>query len=526
MRKLGLVSLAAVSMATLLLTACGGGVVTEKKTDETTTAASEEAKETATGGNETFTIAIKGDTGNTINALTVDDRSGLMVMKALYSPLYFIHPDGKVDYIIADSMKADAEGKVWTLKLKEGLKWSDNEPITVDDVIYTIDEKNKVNQNLFINNEAVKMEKVDDLTMKFTISVPSSSFFELMSAENFILPKHYYEKKGSFDVNMLEEKPVVDGPYMLDEYMTGQHIKFKKNPSYVMGEASIDNVVYKVVESDDTATLALQNGELDGWIALPDLLEPYKDSKDFTTYTYSEGRVAFMMLNTASPKMQDKEYRKGILHAVDRNEILQAAYSNPEYYKVSYSFLPEISEYYDANVEKFDRDVELAKKLTANGPKDLKIGYGSADEIERQALTIQAELKEVGINVELNKLDNAAYSKMYLDKTNTDYDIILGGYVMGIDPNAFAPLFSSDKDDYIRYNNPEIDKLWVEADKEQDKTKRKEMYSEIQKKIQDEAVFYPFGSNLRILVVNNKIGGVEDASLVPIYTFGDLSKLK
>ena len=276
MRKLGLISLAAVSMATLLLTACGGGVVTEKKTDETTTAANEEAKETATGGNETFTIAIKGDTGNTINALTVDDRSGLMVMKDLYSPLYFIHPDGKVDYIIADSMKADAEGKVWTLKLKEGLKWSDNEPITVDDVIYTIDEKNKVNQNLFINNEAVKMEKVDDLTMKFTISVPSSSFFELMSAENFILPKHYYEKKGSFDVNMLEEKPVVDGPYMLDEYMTGQHIKFKKNTSYVMGEASIDNVVYKVVESDDTATLALQNGELDGWIALPDLLEPYK----------------------------------------------------------------------------------------------------------------------------------------------------------------------------------------------------------------------------------------------------------
>ena len=115
---------------------------------------------------------------------------------------------------------------------------------------------------------------------------------------------------------------------------------------------------------------------------------------------------------------------------------------------------------------------------------------------------------------------------MYLDKTNTDYDIILGGYVMGIDPNAFAPLFSSDKDDYIRYNNPEIDKLWVEADKEQDKAKRKGMYSEIQKRIQDEAIFYPFGSNLRILVVNNKIGGVEDASLVPIYTFGDLSKLK
>ena len=145
--------------------------------------------------------------------------------------------------------------------------------------------------------------------------------------------------------------------------------------------------------------------------------------------------------------------------------------------------------------------------------------------MEREALAIQAELKEVGINVELEGITDVAYSKMYREKGNKDYDIILGGYVMGSDPDTFASLFSTKKDNGLNYNSPEIDKLFEEGNATLDDAKRVEIYNQAQKLVSEEAIYYPLGTNLRTLVTKKNVDPTE-AKLVPIYTFGDLSKLK
>ena len=64
---------------------------------------------------------------------------------------------------------------------------------------------NDMKQNLYVGGEPIKVEKVDDTTVTFTLAEPSASVVELLSAETFIVPKHIFEGKGSFDVNMLEE---------------------------------------------------------------------------------------------------------------------------------------------------------------------------------------------------------------------------------------------------------------------------------------------------------------------------------
>lgn len=534
MNKKFLAGIVAMSLSASMLAACGGTVVEEAAPSETaqSAAAADSGSSTAgaaagSSGSDIFTYAIAGDTGNTLNPLTADDRYGLMTCKVLYAPLYYINLDGSVEYILAESMEASEDGTVWTCKLKEGLKWSDGEPITADDVVFTINAQNENSAALYVNNEPIKVEKVDDLTVQFTLPVASASVFELLSAEIFMLPQHYFEPKGTFDINMLEEDPVCGGPYVLDEYMTGQYLKFKKNPNYALGEAAVDTVVYRVVEKDDTATLALQNGEIDAWIAsTPELLVPYEGNENFNIYNYSEGRVAYLLLNTTAESMKDKDYRTGILRAIDREEIMIAAYSDPSFFELTYTFLPPINEYYDPNVETYEQDVELAKELTAGGATELKICYVASDAVqERQALTIQASLKELGINVELAGVESAAWTKAYLDKESGEYDMFLGGYIMGIDPNAYATLFSQDKDNNFRFSNPEIDALWIEGDQITDTEERKAVYSEIQKMIQDEAIFYPFGSNNKTLVVNARVGNVEEAGLVPIYSIKDLSKL-
>ena len=479
------------------------------------------------GADGIFTYAIGGDTGNTLNPLTADDRFGLMTCHLLYSPAYYIYPDGKVEYILAESMEASEDGLTYTMKLKPDLKWSDGEPLTADDVKYTYDTQNENSQNMYIEGKPIEVIKVDDLTLEFKLPAVCASAFEIMSSEASILPKHIFEGKNTFDINMLEEEVVGAGPYVLEEYKTGQYLKFKKNPNYAGGEANIDTVVYRVIEKDDTATLALQNGEVDAWIALPDLLDPFADNENFNITNYIEGRVAYMRLNPVAESMKDKSYREGVLRALDREEIMLAAYSDKEFFELGYSFLPYNNAYYTDDVEKWDQDMEKAKELTANGAKALKLCFVEEDSIQqRMALTVQAQLKEVGIQVELCGMNQAAYMKAAYDRTNTDYDIFFGGYVMGVDPDMYSMLFVSTKDDMINYTSPEIDELFAQGNATLDEAERKEIYTEVQKKVSEEAIFYPFGTNLRTLVTSARVEGVEDAGLVPIYTFGDMAKLK
>ena len=113
-----------------------------------------------------------------------------------------------------------------------------------------------------------------------------------------------------------------------------------------------------------------------------------------------------------------------------------------------------------------------------------------------------------------------------MQNKDTDYDIFFGGYIMGIDPDTFNSLFiSNSSSNFMHYEDAEIDSLFDKARVETDEATRKELYTELQVKIQDAAYFYPILENKRIVVMNSNLKGVEDAKLVPVYTFEDMSKL-
>lgn len=519
MKKRILSLVLALAMTATMLVGCGGSDETAK---DNTAATGDTVKVEGVEG--VLTYAIGGDTGNTLNPITADDRWGLMTCHLVYSPAYYINQDGTVDYILAESMEADETGLVYTMKLREGLLWSDGEALTADDIVYSYDSTNATNANLYVDEQPIKVEKVDDLTVTFTLPAVCASAFELLSSEVSIIPKHIFEEKGSFDINMLEEEVVGAGPYVLAEYQTGQYLKFTKNPNYVANEANVETIVFKIIESNDTATLALQNGEIDIWVGSPDMLEPYTDNAAFNITNYSEGRVAYMRVNPNT--ITDKDQRSAILYAVNREEIMTAAYTDPSFYELGYSFLPYTNAYYTEDVEKWDQDIEKAKELIEGCKTDLKLCYVGEDAVQtNMALVIQAELKEIGISLELCGLNQAAYMEAAYDIDNTDYDMFLGGYVMGIDPDMYSSLFMTSKRNMMFYNSEEIDQLFIDGNSTLDEEERASIYTEVQKKVSEEAIFYPFGTNLRTLVSNARVGGMEEAKFAAIYTFGDYSKL-
>ncbi|MTK05975.1 MAG: ABC transporter substrate-binding protein [Hungatella sp.] len=521
------------------LTACGG----KDPAAEGTTAVSgssagagettAEAAKTSEGGESTFTYAIAGDPGANVNVITTSDRFGLMTLKMIYSPLYMYNADG-INYFLAKSIDTSDDNLSYTMHLRDDVKWSDGEKFTADDVVFTFEAMEKEENagwaysQLVYKEGAVKIEKVDDYTVKLTMPFVNSAAVEMFS-QIFIMPKHVYENVTNFENNDVNTKPVGTGPYVMSEYSAGSYVKFTKNENYFLGAPSIDNIVYRIIENENTAMTAIQSGEVDAWIGTPaQVAQMNLDSANLTVYPYQEGRVAYMMINAA--RVQNEDLRKAILYALDKKAIADAALLSSDYYDLPWSFMPPNSKFFTEDVEKYEQNLDKSKEyLAASGVQkpELNLAYSGSDSLQStSALLVQEQLEKAGFKVTLSGIDSKALSQQMKDKNNT-YDMYFGGYIMGIDPDTFSSLFETGAAyNYMYYDQPEINELFAQGRKETDETKRKEIYTNIQKKIQDTACFYPLYSNKRLLVVSKNVSGIDAAKLVPVYTFEDTSKLQ
>lgn len=521
------------------LTACGG----KDPVAESTTAAnassagageSTEAEgKTAESGESTFTYAIAGDPGANVNVITTSDRFGLMTIKMIYSPLYMYNADG-INYFLAKSIDTSDDKLTYTMHLRDDVKWSDGEKFTADDVVFTFEamenEKNAgwAYSQLVYPEGTVKVEKIDDYTVSLTMPFVNSAAVEMFS-QIFIMPKHVYENVENFENNDVNTKPVGTGPYVMAEYSPGSYVKFTKNENYFLGAPSIDNIVYRIIENENTAMTAIQSGEVNAWIGTPaQVAQMNLDAANLTVYPYQEGRVAYMMIN--ANRIKDENLRKAILYALDKKAIADAALLDAQYYDLPWSFMPPNSQFFTEDVEKYEQNLDKSKEfLAASGVAnpELTLAYNASDSLQSTgAIMVQEQLQKAGFKVNLTGVDSTALSQQ-MKQADNPYDMYFNGYIMGIDPDTFSSLFETGAAyNYMHYDYPEINDLFAQGRKETDVAKRKEIYTELQQKIQDTACFYPLYSNKRLLVVSKNVSGIEDAKLVPVYTFEDTSKLQ
>ncbi|HEL2575888.1 TPA: ABC transporter substrate-binding protein [Streptococcus suis] len=511
------------TVAVLTLAACANGGASNTGSS---------SKAASSADTETFTYAIDGDPSST-NPLNTSDRWGLTLTNFIYSPLIRIEADGSYVNELAESYEIAEDGLSITVKLRQDVKWSDGEAFNADDVVFTYNEKvkkeNGGSDGLYINDQPVTVEKVDDYTVKFVLPAVSAPALDNIVAETYIIPEHIFKDEADLSVNQLKATPVGTGPYKFVEYQNGEYIKLEANENYYKGEAEIDNLVLRIIESPDTTKVALQTGEVDAAFVLPAVIKDL-DKDTLETYAYSENRVGYLGLNTATEELKDVKVRKAILFALNKDEFNQAAYLDKEYYETPYSFLPVANPYKTDDVEKYEQNVEKAKELLAEAGVSnltLNLGYNSSDAAQTlQATLIQQQLAAIGVTVELAGGDSSALFTELRKEGSTAYNLFLGGYIMGNDPDQYARLFKSGgASNYFKLTSPEIDGYFAEGAVELDKAKREEIYDNLQKELSDQAAIYPIVDNKKILAVNKRVKNVEEAGLVPIYTFEDPSKL-
>lgn len=515
------------------ITACGGKDPAAESTKEANTGSSGPGDSDDADGESTFTYAIAGDPGANVNVITTSDRFGLMTIKMVYSPLYMYNADG-INYFLAKSIDTSDDKMTYTIHLRDDVKWSDGEKFTADDVVFTFEameeEENAgwAYSQLVYPEGAVKIEKIDDYTVALTMPFVNSAAVEMFS-QIFIMPKHVYENVENFENNDVNTKPVGTGPYVMAEYSPGSYVKFTKNESYFLGAPSVDNIVYRIIENENTAMTAIQSGEVNAWIGSPaQVAQMNLEAANLTVYPYQEGRVAYLMINAG--RIKDENLRKAILYALDKKAIADAALLDAQYYDLPWSFMPPNSQYFTEDVEKYEQNLDKSKELLADSGvtnQELTLAYVASDSLQStSAIMIQEQLQKAGFKVNLTGVDSTALSQQ-MKQADNPYDMYFGGYIMGIDPDTFSSLFETGAAyNYMHYDYPEIDDLFAQGRKETDEAKRKEIYTKIQQKLQDTACFYPLYSNKRLLVVSKNVSGIEAAKLVPVYTFEDTSKIQ
>lgn len=521
--------LLALTMVLGCLTACGGkdptGETEGGNTNETTEAANK-------ADGSTFTYAIGGDPGANVNVITTSDRFGLMTIKMIYSPLCMYNADG-IEWFLAESVDTSDDNTEYTFHLRKDVVWSDGEAFNADDVVFTYEAMEDPNNagwayaQLVYEQGATKIEKVDDYTVKFTLPFASAASLEML-CNIFIMPEHVYKDVTDFENNEFNTKPVGTGPYVMTEYSAGSYVKFEANENYMFGAPDIDTFVYRIVENSNTAMMAIQSGEVDAWVATPaEVNQMDLEGNNLETYIYSEGRVGYMAIN--AKQIPDQKVRQAIFYALNKEDINNAVYLSEENYLVPTSFMPPISQFYTENVETYETNIDKAKELLKEAGAEgvtVELSFNGSDSAQStQAALIQQQLAQAGINCELNGMDSAAMFEQ-LEDPDTTIQMFLNGYIMGIDPDTYTSLFESEGGyNYMHYDFPEIDELFKKGRETSDQDERFAIYEELQQVLQDKACFYPLVSNSRILVVNKRVGGVEEAGLVPVYTFEDTSKL-
>jgi peptide/nickel transport system substrate-binding protein len=484
--------------------------------------------------NNTFIWAITGDPGNDINTVTASSGLTLPVEKLLYSPLINYHGPDDIAYFLAESYEQSEDGKTLTYHLRKDVKWTDGEPFTAEDVVFTFGhiikaEYSNGHEGFVYGDETVEVVALDDLTVEFRFPVYVPNALEVTSAEHFIFPKHYYGDDETLDNNPKNGAPIGTGPYKLEEYAAGQYIKFTANEDYFLGKPQIDTLIQQIITDPNAAKLALQSGEVN--LLSPSFLDVEEYSapdSNVTVYQYASPGVAYAAFNVASPRVQDVNLRKAVFYALNRDEIATGAYLSAENYNEVYTFLPPVNAYYTDDVEHYDQDLEKAQEFLALVPEVpvIRLAYATNNAVaESEAIIIQQQLKAVGITSEISALEtNAYYDK--LESETDEFEIYFNSYLMAQDPSSYSILFVSDSAyNFSSIKDETLDGFFEAGSVEQDPEKRVQAYQDAQRQLAELAVQYTIASPNRLVGVTKDIGGVEDAKLIVIYTFEDISKL-
>ena len=469
------------------------------------------------------------------------------------------------DFLATDegiaSMSVDEEAKVVTIKIREGVKWSDGEPLKIEDLMlpyeiighpdytgvrYDADFKNIVGAEEYNAGTADTISgitKVDETTMTIALKEVSPAISSIGAGIwGYAEPSHIIKDIPVAELvehDAVRLNPVTLGPFKINKIVPGESVEYVKNEHYWKGEPKLDGVVVKVVPSS-SAAVALQNGEYDMAVGFGatqyDQIESLENieilAREELAYTYLGFKLGKMdteagqVVMDPNAKMADKNLRKAMGYALNIEEV-----SDVYYYGLrsrANSFIPPVfASFHNADLPGYTYDPEKAMELLdeagyvdkdgdgiredkEGNPLEIRLATMSGDDIAEQITQYWLQnWADVGLNVTLTTGRSIEFNAFY-DKVQADdpeIDIFMGAWGTGTNPSPMG-LYSNDAAfNFSRFATEESQELLVAIDSPEafDTDFRKEKLLAWEELMAEEAPVIPMNNRLEITPVNKRV---------------------
>jgi peptide/nickel transport system substrate-binding protein len=464
--------------------------------------------------NSTVTMIVTRDPISLDPHGTVDSGAPIL-MNYLYDTLVYQSPEGEVMPSLADNWTVSDDNLTITFELKPNIVFSDGSPLNADAVIFTFERLQEIGQRSLIYGDLMNVasfEKVDDLTVSFTLRSPSVT---LLSALTYpyaaILSPTAVEAAGeTYGLN-----PVGTGAFMLESWTAESEMVFVPNPNYAghrpwveaTTPPSIERLIVRFSADEAARVNALEAGEAD-IIYLSSGSQLSRITDEYTVYDDPSRALVYVGFNASHAPFDNAAVRRAVEQAINKDDIVAVAAEGVG--EVTGSPLPPTIFGYDEAIAASSPTFDVAAAqagLTEAGvqtPLNVKILTSAFPTYEAIAVVMQAQLAALGINAEITVLDFAAVREAAL---SGDYDLLITRYDWN-DPDVLWRYFGTDNQgdtNRLFYSNPALDELLVEGRTTFDQDARYEVYNEAQQLLLEDAPMIPLYVPVTIVVVSDRL---------------------
>jgi peptide/nickel transport system substrate-binding protein len=471
---------------------------------------------------------------------------------------------------LAESYEVSQDGKTYIIKIRPNTVWQNGDPLKVDDIIFTFKAIQDASYKSPLRSRftGVEIEKVDDKTIKFSLSQPYAAFLDLL---NFgILPQDVWQQiePASASLAELNLKPIGSGMYKFKSLVKDKSGNIRtysliRNDLYYSQKAYINTINFKLFGNITESISALNSNLIDGLSYLPEQSKNdivAQDSLNF--FQLSLPKLSAIFFNTKSGiTLMDKKVRQALAYAIDKDKIVNEIMAGNARV-IDGPIFPD-SFAYNNNAKKYNFDLATSSRLLAEA--GWKVVDLKTEDIEKaqidltstdQAIKNQATAKiNVGpgrwlikdnnyLIVELTTVDNPEYSQVadliakFWQEINVktkislvpaaqiqasiiktrNFAALLFGEIAGADPDPYAFWHSSQVgqagSNITDYSNKDVDKLLEEGRLTNDLKVRQEKYQKFQELIaEDEPAIFLYSPNYTYLQ-SKKIKGFDVKSII------------
>ena len=539
MRLKKFMALALASMMTVSMVACGGGASTPK--DSTRGAAGTAISYGGTPDADMITVDLRAEPPE-LNSLLTTDAASYDILREVISGLYKLDANDNPVPDLAEDTQVSEDGRTYTMKLRQGAKWSNGEPVTAKDFVYAyhkVCDPKTGSLYAFIMYENLEngvdvyegkkdpselgVKALDDYTLEVTFTNPIPYAKHLFTFFTYYpVNQKGYEEIGADKYAKDMDKIVTNGPYKIAEWVHDDHLTLEKNDDhYNASEIKVQKIKYLMMKDANARMNAFKAGQVDGIQITGEQVEQLKKA-GVETNSYVDNGNKYFQFNTKTKGLNNAKVRRALGLAIDTKSLcadVRKDGSVPATGIVPTGIVgANGTKYRDTAGDMIEYNVEEAKKLLEEGLKEegltketFKISLITDDttDVQKESAYYQEQWKQaLGINVDVKPMPYKARLQAMEDG---NFDIAFTRWLPDYnDPMTFLDMYTTTNgNNYGKYSSKEYDALIDKARKEVDVDKRQELLIQAETLLlKEDAPIFPLYFSVVPYVLSSKVQNV------------------